>query len=74
MALTNKERSYLGAGMSQPGGKLPLFDAQGQRIDDTVVKACLAKGYCAPWFANPLKPDWLVCRLTDEGRAALSRE
>lgn len=74
MALTNKQRSYLRAGLSQPGGKLPLFDAQGQQIDETVVRACIASGYCAPWFANPLKPDWLVCRLTEDGRAALNRE
>ncbi len=74
MALTNKERSCLGAGLSQRSGKLPLFDAQGQQLDESVLRACIAKGYCAPWFANPLKPDWLVCRLTDDGRAALSRE
>jgi hypothetical protein len=22
----------------------------------------------APWFSNPLKPDWLVCKLTHLGR------
>jgi hypothetical protein len=71
MALSIKEKSYLRAGLNEPGGKLPLFDAQGQRIDAALVRSCMAKGYCAPWFANPLKPDWLVCRLTPKGRAAL---
>ena len=29
----------------------------------------LDQGWCEPWFANPMKPDWLVCRLTTTGRA-----
>jgi hypothetical protein len=33
-----------------------------------VAQACLDCGWAEPWFNNPLKPDWLVCKLTDTGR------
>ena len=36
-----------------------------------VVRACLERGWAAPWFNNPLKPDWLVCKLTEAGRRLL---
>ncbi|MGB0694038.1 MAG: hypothetical protein ACPGOY_00210 [Rhodospirillaceae bacterium] len=55
--------------MTQPGGKLPLFDLYGRRVDGRIVQNCLDKGWAEPWFANPLKPDWLVCRLTPLGWA-----
>jgi hypothetical protein len=62
---------YLRRGLTQPGGKLPLFDLDGQRVDDDIVRACIEAGWAEPWFANKLKPDWLVCKLTDAGRAAI---
>jgi hypothetical protein len=69
---TAAQRRYLARGLTQPGGKLPLFDAHGQEIDSRTVRACIKQGWAAPWFANPLKPDWLVCKLTALGRAALT--
>ena len=66
---TATQRNWLERGLSQPGGKLPLFDSGGQRVSERTVKSCIDKGWAEPWFANPLKPDWLVCKLTDEGRA-----
>ena len=69
---TEAQRRYLARGMSQPGGKLPLFDEQGQEYDARTIRACIKAGWAEPWFANPLKPDWLVCKLTEAGRAALS--
>ena len=66
------ELDWLRRGVDQPGGKLPLFDAEGQRIEPAVVRTCLKAGWAAPWFENPLKPDWQVCRLTDAGRALLA--
>ena len=63
------EYVYLQRGLRQAGGKLPLFDLDGQAVDSDLVRGCLAKGWAEPWFANPLKPDWLVCKLTDKGRA-----
>lgn len=64
--------AYLTRGLGQPGGKLPLFDQEGQRISDRTVRSCIEQGWAEPWFNNPLKPDWLVCKLTDTGRNLLS--
>lgn len=71
--LSDAQRSWLKKGLSQPGGKLPLFDEWGQRVHESVVRACISHGWAEPWFTNPLKPDWLVCKLTDQGRQALDR-
>jgi hypothetical protein len=65
---TPAQRAYLRRGLDQPGGKLPLFDREGQRIDPKTIRTCLRHGWAEPWFANPMKPDWLVCRLTEDGR------
>ena len=64
------ELLYLRRGLTQPGGKLPLFDLDGQAVAATIVRRCLERGWAEPWFNNPLKPDWLVCKLTDAGRRA----
>ena len=63
------QKRYLERGLEQPGGKLPLFDEKGQEFDARTIRACVEKGWAEPWFANPLKPGWLVCKLTDKGRA-----
>jgi hypothetical protein len=68
---TTAQRRYLERGLQQAGGKLPLFDREGKQIDAQTVRSCLKAGWAEPWFANPLKPDWLICRLTAEGRAVL---
>lgn len=65
---TGPQRDWLRRGLDQPGGKLPLFDENGQRVNTRMVRACLQKGWAEPWFENPLKPDWLVCKLTPQGR------
>ncbi len=58
---------YLIRGIKEPGGKLPLFDDEGQEIDIRTIRSCVARGWAEPWFANPIKPTWLVCRLTPSG-------
>lgn len=68
---TTAESAYLRGGLSQPGRKLPLFDRSGQPVPSKVIQACIARGWAERWFRNPLAPDWLVCRLTDKGEAAL---
>ncbi|MGJ8562246.1 MAG: hypothetical protein ACSHXY_01730 [Alphaproteobacteria bacterium] len=68
--LSKAERDYLAKGLKQPGGKLPLFDGRGQEISREIIKSCIKKGLAERWFANPIKPDWLVCRITDAGRDA----
>lgn len=64
---------YLERGLTEPGGKLPLFDRNGQAIPRKTVEACMAHGWAEPWVANPMKPDWLVCKLTAAGYRALGR-
>lgn len=66
--LSAEEKAYLAMGLKQAGGKLPLFDTNGQEISRRTIKTCIEKGYAERWFVNPLKPDWLVCRLTATGR------
>jgi hypothetical protein len=69
---TAVQRTWLARGLSQPGGKLPLFDERGQRISPRTIQSCIEQGWAEPWFANPLKPEWLVCKLTNHGRAAVT--
>lgn len=69
--LSDAQRDWLLRGLEQPGGKLPLFDRDGQKISERTIKSCIRHGYAEPWFENPIKPDWLVCKLTDKGRLAL---
>lgn len=64
---TTAQRGYLARGLTEPGGKLPLFDRKGREIARKTVESCLARGWAEPWFDNPLKPDWIVCRLTEDG-------
>ncbi|NKB57282.1 MAG: hypothetical protein GKS00_13220 [Alphaproteobacteria bacterium] len=69
---TKAQRLWLQAGIDQPGGKLPLFDARGQRINERTIRSCLQQGWAEPWFYNPIKPDWMVCKLTEAGRDIVS--
>src|SRR3546814_9476555 len=62
---------YLHRGLRQPGGKLPLFDEHGQQISPQTIQSCIRAGWAEPWFENPIKPEWLVCKLTPAGRALL---
>lgn len=65
------QRSYLERGVGQPGGKLPLFNHNGQQINHQTIRSCISCGWAEPWFDNPIKPDWLVCRLTEAGYRAI---
>jgi hypothetical protein len=66
------QRDWLGRGVDQAGGKLPLFDKHGKRISSRTIRSCIEQGWAEPWFINPVKPDWLVCKLTDRGRELLA--
>ena len=70
---TEAQLRYLERGLKEPGGKLPLFDRDGRAIPRKTVEACIAHGWAEPWVPNPVKPDWLVCRLTAAGFRALGR-
>lgn len=67
-APTDGQRKWLRRGLDQPGGKLPLFDDLGQKVSTRTVQSCIERGWAQPWFNNPLKPGWIVCKLTDDGR------
>jgi hypothetical protein len=71
---TEAQLRYLRRGLAQPGRKLPLFDEDGQQIVAKTVRSCVRQGWAEPWFNNPIKRDWLVCRLTDSGLAAVTRK
>jgi hypothetical protein len=71
--MTPAQRRYLARGLKQPGGKLPLFDEQGQEISHRTIEACVAHGWAKPWSRNPVKPGWFVCRLTETGYRALGK-
>ena len=66
---TDAQLAWLKRGLEQPGGKLPLFNEDGQRIPPRTVRVCLDRGWAQPWFWNAIKPDWLVCKLTGKGRS-----
>lgn len=66
------QRRWLERGLDQPGGKLPLFDSEGQKVSRRTVESCIKQGWAEPWFDNPLKKDWMVCKLTEQGRRAVS--
>ena len=65
------QRRYLQRGLAEPGGKLPLFDKNGQRINDQTIRSCIKHGWAEHWYRNPIKPDWLVCKLTPAGKKIL---
>src|SRR5215204_4147493 len=67
------QRRYLERGLHEPGGKLPLFDRDGREIPHKTIETCVVHGWAEPWFANPLKPGWLVCKLTPAGYRALGQ-
>lgn len=69
---TTAQRKWLGRGLNQPGGKLPLFDRYGKRVSARTIRSCIEQGWAEPWFINPVKPEWLVCKLTDRGREVIS--
>lgn len=68
---TQAQRRYLERGLTQPGGKLPLFDRDGREVSRKTIESCVAHGWATPWVHNPIKPDWLVCRLTEAGYRVL---
>jgi hypothetical protein len=67
------QRRYLERGLDQPGGKLPLFDREGRQVPIKTVQSCIEHGWAEPWTRNPIKPDWLVCRLSAAGYDVLGR-
>jgi hypothetical protein len=65
---TSSQREWLRRGLGQPGGKLPLFDPDGQLYPERTIRSCIEHGWAEHWFNNPMKPDWMICKLTEAGR------
>ena len=65
---TKTQFRWMKRGLSQPGGKIPLFDDEGQKVAVRTVQSCLEHGWVEPWFHNPLNPNWIVCKLTEAGK------
>jgi len=72
--ISTSQIRWLKRGEKEPGGKLPLFDDHGRKISDRTVRSCIRNGWAEPWFHNPLKPDWTICKLTESGRAILDNQ
>jgi hypothetical protein len=68
---TEPQRRYLERGLTEPGGKLPLFARDGRQVPRKTIEACIAHRWAQPWTRNPIKSDWLVCKLTSAGYRAL---
>lgn len=71
-APSSQQKRWLQRGLSKDGGKLPLFDEQGQAISERTVKTCVSRGWVEPMFSASKDPAWTVCRLTELGRAVVS--
>jgi hypothetical protein len=71
---TSVQLRWLKRGLTQPGGKLPIFIEDGQRFANSTVKSCVRRGWAEPWFENPLKSDWVVCKLTHLGRVVAEED
>src|SRR3546814_20525296 len=57
---TATQLDWLRRGLEPPGGKLPLFDRDGQRMHPRTIRACMRRGWAEPWFDNPPNPAWLT--------------
>ncbi|CAM3786070.1 hypothetical protein [Litorimonas haliclonae] len=71
-ALRREVLAWLQSGLEQKDGRLALFDGTGQRVSASIQRAAIAQGWAEGWFANPMRPDWMVCRLTPLGRQVLA--
>jgi len=66
-------RVWLRGGGAREDGRLALFDQFGEPIDKKIVKTAIASGFAEPWFTNPMRPQWTICRLTRKGQDFLNR-
>lgn len=64
---------WLRGGLSRADGRLALFDTFGEPVEKVIIQRAIAKGWAEPWFASPMRPQWTVCRLTEQGRRAATK-
>ena len=66
-------KDWLQGGLNRSDGRLALFDRFGEPVDKAVIKTAIKQGLAEPWFSSPMRPQWMVCRITPKGRESLSR-
>lgn len=66
-------KNWLQGGFDRTDGRLAIFDTFGEPVNKAVIKSAISSGLAEPWFSSPMRPQWMVCRLTPKGRAAVSR-
>ena len=64
---------WLQGGLSRDDGRLALFDQFGEPVQKSVIREAIKAGYAEPWFVNPMRPQWTVCRLTATGRRVATK-
>ena len=67
---TPSQRPLVATRARSGGRQAAAFRRVRPQVSERTVKSCIDKGWAEPWFANPLKPAWLVCKLTKAGRTA----
>src|SRR5262249_30516422 len=50
---TEAQRRYLERGLTQAGGKLPLFDRDGREVSKKTIESCVAHGWGTPRGHHP---------------------
>ncbi len=66
-------RDWLRGGLNREDGRLAMFDTFGEPVRKIIIKTAIAEGLAEPWFSSPMRPQWMVCRLTSKGRDVLRR-
>src|SRR3954453_22994626 len=64
---TQAQWRYLERGLTQAGGKLPLFDRNGREVSRKTIESCIAQGWPPAWWPTPTKPYGVVARLLEGG-------
>lgn len=65
--------AWLRGGLNRADGRLALFDAFGEPVEPIIIQKAIASGLAEPWFASPMRPQWMVCRLTAQGRRVATK-
>ncbi|MEP3655166.1 MAG: hypothetical protein ABJO36_09745 [Litorimonas sp.] len=64
--------NWLKGGLDRSDGRLAMFDTFGEPVNKAVIKSAIAAGLAEPWFSSPMRPQWMVCRITAKGRETLN--
>src|SRR5262249_36050729 len=68
------QRRYLERGLTQAGGKLPLFDRDGREVSRKTIESCVPPVWAPLGVPTPTKRAWLVSPLPPAGYRVLGGE